>query len=76
MAIIIQSYSMDKAMKKKGWTQNFVVNGEPIQDVNNHIFVLDHKATKVENVIKRVIKNLKKNETPVMEEYHDAEADF
>lgn len=51
-------------------------SGKPIQDVNNHIFVLDHKATKVENVIKRVIKNIKKNEAPFMEEYHDADADF
>ena len=51
-------------------------NGEPIQDVNNHCFVLDHKATKVENVIKRVIKNIKKNAIPYVEQYHDADADF
>ena len=31
VAVVVQSYSMDSAMKKKGWTQNFVVNGDPIE---------------------------------------------
>lgn len=32
VAVIIQSYSLDSAVKKKGWTQNFVVNGDPVED--------------------------------------------
>ena len=31
VAVVIQSYSMDSAAKKRGWTQNFVVNGDPIE---------------------------------------------
>ena len=37
LAVVIQSYSMDKKIKEKGWKQNFTVNGEVI-DAEHYAF--------------------------------------
>ena len=37
LAVVIQSYSMDKKIKEKGWKQNFTVNGETI-DAEHYAF--------------------------------------